>query len=37
MATLPGNVEHDVPVIAFISHMDEFLYFSGTRDKPTSR
>lgn len=33
-ATLPGNVEHDVPVIAFISHMDTSPDFSGTNVNP---
>lgn len=33
-ATLPGNVEHDVPVIAFISHMDTSPDFSGVNVNP---
>ncbi|MFS4456214.1 peptidase T [Maribacter sp. 2304DJ31-5] len=34
MATLPGNVDHDVPTIGFISHFDTTPDFSGTRVNP---
>lgn len=34
MATLPSNVEHDVPTIGFISHFDTSPDFSGTNVKP---
>jgi tripeptide aminopeptidase len=34
MATLPGNVEHDVPVIGFISHFDTTPDFTGANVKP---
>lgn len=34
MATLPGNVAHEVPVIGFISHFDTSPDFSGTDVKP---
>ena len=34
MATLPSNVEHQVPVIGFISHFDTSPDFSGTNVKP---
>jgi tripeptide aminopeptidase len=34
MATLPSNVEHDVPVIGFISHMDTSPDFSGKGVNP---
>ena len=34
MATLPSNVEHDVPNIGFISHFDTSPDFSGTNVKP---
>lgn len=33
-ATLPANVDHDVPIIAFISHMDTSPDFSGKNVKP---
>ena len=34
MATLPSNVEYDVPVIGFISHFDTSPDFTGTNVKP---
>lgn len=34
MATLPSNVEHEVPVIGFISHVDTSPDFSGANVKP---
>jgi len=34
MATLPGNVEHEVPVIGFISHYDTTPDFTGANVKP---
>ena len=34
MATLPSNVEHEVPVIGFISHFDTSPDFSGANVKP---
>ena len=34
MATLPGNVDHDVPVIGFISHIDTSPDYSGTNVNP---
>ncbi|NJY63574.1 peptidase T [Salinimicrobium sp. CDJ15-81-2] len=34
MATLPSNVEHDVPVIGFVSHFDTTPDFSGTNVNP---
>lgn len=34
MATLPSNVEHNVPVIGFISHFDTSPDFTGTNVKP---
>jgi tripeptide aminopeptidase len=34
MATLPSNVEHNVPVIGFISHFDTTPDFTGTNVKP---
>lgn len=34
MASLPSNVEHEVPVIGFISHFDTSPDFSGTNVKP---
>ncbi|UGU16946.1 peptidase T [Sinomicrobium kalidii] len=34
MATLPSNVDHEVPVIGFISHMDTSPDFNGTNVKP---
>jgi len=34
MATVPGNVDHDVPVIGFISHFDTSPDFSGANVKP---
>ena len=34
MATLPSNVEHDVPTIGFISHFDTSPDFSGTNVNP---
>ena len=34
MATLPSNVDHDVPTIGFISHFDTSPDFSGTNVKP---
>ena len=34
MATLPSNVDKDVPVIGFISHFDTSPDFCGTNVKP---
>jgi len=34
MATLPSNVDHEVPTIGFISHFDTSPDFSGTNVKP---
>lgn len=34
MATLPSNVDHEVPVIGFISHFDTSPDFTGTDVKP---
>lgn len=34
MATLPSNVEHEVPTIGFISHFDTSPDFSGTNVNP---
>lgn len=34
MATLPSNVNHEVPVIGFIAHFDTSPDFSGTNVKP---
>ncbi|RZJ64397.1 MAG: peptidase T [Flavobacterium sp.] len=34
MATLPSNVDHDVPVIGFVSHYDTSPDFSGANVKP---
>ena len=34
MATLPSNVNYDVPVIGFISHFDTSPDFTGTNVKP---
>ncbi|RVT72322.1 peptidase T [Flavobacterium sufflavum] len=34
MATLPSNVEHEVPTIGFVSHFDTSPDFSGTNVKP---
>lgn len=34
MATLPSNVEHEVPVIGFISHFDTTPDFTGANIKP---
>ncbi|MGB7393191.1 MAG: peptidase T [Pricia sp.] len=34
MATLPGNIEEDVPVIGFISHFDTSPDFTGTDVNP---
>ena len=34
MATLPSNVDHDVPVIGFISHFDTTPDFTGANVKP---
>ena len=34
MATLPSNVEHDVPTIGFISHFDTSPDFTGANIKP---
>ncbi|SHJ62012.1 tripeptide aminopeptidase [Geosporobacter subterraneus DSM 17957] len=34
MATLPANVDHQVPVIGFIAHMDTSPDFSGENVKP---
>ena len=34
MATLPSNVEHDVPTIGFISHFDTSPDFTGTNVPP---
>ncbi|WP_412984512.1 peptidase T [Pontimicrobium sp. IMCC45349] len=34
MATLPSNVEHDVPAIGFVSHFDTSPDFTGANVKP---
>ncbi len=34
MATLPGNVDHEVPVIGFISHFDTSPDFTGANVNP---
>ncbi len=34
MATLPSNVEHEVPVVGFISHFDTSPDFTGANVKP---
>ena len=34
MATLPSNVDHDVPTIGFISHFDTSPDFTGANVKP---
>ncbi|MBF8150073.1 peptidase T [Winogradskyella sp. F6397] len=34
MATLPSNVEHNVPVIGFVSHFDTSPDFTGANVKP---
>lgn len=34
MATLPSNVDHEVPVIGFVSHFDTTPDFSGTNVNP---
>ena len=34
MATLPSNVDHDVPTIGFISHFDTTPDFTGANVKP---
>lgn len=34
MATLPSNVDHDVPVIGFIAHFDTSPDFTGANVKP---
>ena len=34
MATLPSNVEHDVPVIGFVAHFDTSPDFSGANVNP---
>ncbi|PTM07813.1 MAG: peptidase T [Bacteroidetes bacterium] len=34
MATLPSNVDHDVPIIGFISHFDTSPDYSGANVKP---
>ena len=34
MATLPSNVDHEVPTIGFISHFDTSPDFTGTNVKP---
>ncbi|EPR74418.1 Tripeptide aminopeptidase [Winogradskyella psychrotolerans RS-3] len=34
MATLPSNVNHDVPVIGFVSHFDTSPDFTGANVKP---
>ncbi len=34
MATLPSNIDHQVPTIGFIAHMDTSPDFSGTNVKP---
>ncbi|HTG65069.1 MAG TPA: hypothetical protein VL859_01720, partial [Flavobacterium sp.] len=34
MATLPANVEHEVPTIGFVSHFDTSPDFSGANVKP---
>ncbi|MEK0313449.1 peptidase T [Cohnella sp. 56] len=34
MATLPSNVEHDVPTIGFLAHVDTATDYTGTNVKP---
>ncbi len=34
MATLPSNIDHNVPVIGFVSHIDTSPDFSGTNINP---
>ena len=34
MATLPSNVEHEVPTIGFVSHFDTSPDFTGKNVKP---
>src|SRR5690606_6677621 len=34
LATIPATVDHDVPVIAFLAHVDTSPAFSGTNVKP---
>src|SRR5699024_9004516 len=34
MATLPANIDHDVPVIGFVSHFDTSPDYSGTNVNP---
>lgn len=34
MATLPSNVDHDVPVVGFVSHFDTTPDFTGANVKP---
>lgn len=34
MATLPSNIDHDVPIIGFISHFDTTPDFTGANVKP---
>lgn len=34
MATLPSNIDHDVPVIGFIAHFDTSPDYTGTNVKP---
>ena len=34
MATLPSNVEHEVPTIGFVSHFDTTPDFTGANVKP---
>lgn len=34
MATLPSNVEHEVPVVGFVAHFDTTPDFSGTNVNP---
>ncbi|WP_029033325.1 peptidase T [Salinimicrobium terrae] len=34
MATLPSNIDHEVPVIGFVSHFDTTSDFSGTNVNP---
>jgi tripeptide aminopeptidase len=34
MATLPSNVDHEVPTIGFVSHFDTTPDFTGANVKP---
>jgi tripeptide aminopeptidase len=37
MATLPSNVDHEVPTIGFVSHFDTTPDFTGANVKPLSQ